>query len=295
MSGDVERVAEALHVHGCIYAFAPIKTCPYGHRRVAQAILAPGGVVAGMVAEAWAGAADEPGEVNTVPTPGQLLRRLADADADQRLEWASRTIENAETVNRCFVHNHVGRIASLERQLRDARDGAAEVRARVEAVLARRCMHNDPECGCGMFDGDELRAALADPDAEYLPRPYCALKAEHAGMHWDGDGAHWGRSGPESAPGAPQGVGPVSVDPGDELGPQIGAESDSEPIIRYAELDDGTEEFDEFIAHNATVHFEAMDDSDFWIGVTLPDGRSWSINCGARNSRAKGYAICEED
>lgn len=26
---------------------------------------------------------------------------------------------------------------------------------------------------------------------EHLPTPYCALKAGHAGMHGDGDGAHW--------------------------------------------------------------------------------------------------------
>jgi hypothetical protein len=149
MSGDVERVAEALarglldegagpgnslHSWRCEYPdrYGPCDCVTGVAQELAQALLAPGGVVAGMVAEAWAGASDEPGEVNTVPTPGQLLRRLADADADQRLEWASRTIENAETVNRCFVHNHVGRIASLERQLRDARDGAAEVRARLQ-------------------------------------------------------------------------------------------------------------------------------------------------------------------
>lgn len=26
---------------------------------------------------------------------------------------------------------------------------------------------------------------------EHLPTPYCALKAGHAGMHGDGEGAHW--------------------------------------------------------------------------------------------------------
>lgn len=67
------------------------------------------------------------------------------------------------------------------------------------------------------------------------------------------------------------------------------------PIIRYAELDDGTTEFDEFVAHNATVHFEVMGEAQFWIGVTLTDGRSWAINCGAKSARAKGFAICEED
>lgn len=68
----------------------------------------------------------------------------------------------------------------------------------------------------------------------------------------------------------------------------------ADPTIRYADLG-GRTEFDEFIADNATVHFEAMGDSQFWIGITLTDGRSWAINCGAVNTRAKGYAICEED
>jgi hypothetical protein len=68
------------------------------------------------------------------------------------------------------------------------------------------------------------RPAMPDGFPSSLPSPYCALKAGHAGMHGDGDGAHWGRSGPEPATRAPQGVAPVSVDPGDELGPQIGAQ-----------------------------------------------------------------------
>jgi hypothetical protein len=206
MSGDVERVAAAkcpecghlaLSWHkaeGCAWhGFGPHR-CPCVLSD-AQALLAPGGVVAGMVAEAWVGAADEPGEVNTVPTPSQLLRRLADADADQRLEWASRAIENAETVDRCFVHNHVGRIASLERQLRDARDGAAEVRARVEAVLGEW----ERDGGAEPFAWNRLRAVLADPDTA--------------------------APGPESATGAPSGAGSVSRDPGGELGPQIGAQA----------------------------------------------------------------------
>lgn len=69
----------------------------------------------------------------------------------------------------------------------------------------------------------------------------------------------------------------------------------TDPIIRYDDPDDAPRGLDEFIAHNATVHFEAMGDAQYWIGVTLPDGRSWAINCGAKSTRAMGYAICEED
>lgn len=53
---------------------------------------------------------------------------------------------------------------------------------------------------------------------------------------------------------------------------------------------------DEFVAAGVTVHFEAMGDAQFWIGITDPaTGREWAINCGAVNPRAKGYAFCEED
>lgn len=52
---------------------------------------------------------------------------------------------------------------------------------------------------------------------------------------------------------------------------------------------------DEFVATNVTVHFEAMDESQFWIGVWAADGRSWRIDCGAVNPRAKGYSRIEED
>lgn len=54
-------------------------------------------------------------------------------------------------------------------------------------------------------------------------------------------------------------------------------------------------ELDEFIADNVSIHFEAMDTAQWWIGVTAADGRSWSINCGAVNRRARGYSMCEED
>ena len=69
----------------------------------------------------------------------------------------------------------------------------------------------------------------------------------------------------------------------------------SEPRISFDDDDRAPHGLDEFVAHNATVHFEAMGQAQFWIGVTLPDGRSWAINCGAVNRNAKGYAICEED
>lgn len=50
---------------------------------------------------------------------------------------------------------------------------------------------------------------------------------------------------------------------------------------------------DEFVAHNATVHFEAMSEAQFWMSVTLPDGRIWGINCGAVSDAARGYCDIE--
>lgn len=66
------------------------------------------------------------------------------------------------------------------------------------------------------------------------------------------------------------------------------------PEPRIGLNDDGS--LDEFVAHNVTVHFEAMGDSQFWIGITDPDsGFAWMINCGAVNPRAKGYSHIDEE
>lgn len=41
----------------------------------------------------------------------------------------------------------------------------------------------------------------------------------------------------------------------------------------------GRDEIDEVVLHNAaTVHIEQMDDSCWWIGVTLTDGSYWAGN-----------------
>ena len=50
---------------------------------------------------------------------------------------------------------------------------------------------------------------------------------------------------------------------------------------------------DEFVATNCSVHFEAMSDNDFWIGVTLDDGTTWHIDVGSVSDRAKMYARAE--
>lgn len=74
-----------------------------------------------------------------------------------------------------------------------------------------------------------------------------------------------------------------------------------DPIIRILGPDDCTcpndhPELDEFIASNVWVHFEAMGPAQFWISIEDPEsGRSWQINCGAVNNRAKGYSMVEED
>lgn len=78
----------------------------------------------------------------------------------------------------------------------------------------------------------------------------------------------------------------------------------SEPIERWDEEGDIVPEarssmafpfLDEFIAENVDIHYEAMRNSQFWIGITCRDtGRTWHINVGAVNSRAKGYAMVEE-
>lgn len=51
---------------------------------------------------------------------------------------------------------------------------------------------------------------------------------------------------------------------------------------------------DDFCAKDVKlVHFEAMDEADWWLSVEMADGQVWHLNFGARNPRAKGYARAE--
>jgi len=47
---------------------------------------------------------------------------------------------------------------------------------------------------------------------------------------------------------------------------------------------------DLFVTDVKSVHFEAMTDNTWWIGVNTNDGRTVHINCGAVNPKAKGWA-----
>jgi hypothetical protein len=62
-----------------------------------------------------------------------------------------------------------------------------------------------------------------------------------------------------------------------------------EPIVQ---ADDGV--LDEFVAFDVKyVHFEAMSDNTWWIGIAMKDGTEWHIDCGATNPRAKAFAFAE--
>jgi hypothetical protein len=63
--------------------------------------------------------------------------------------------------------------------------------------------------------------------------------------------------------------------------------------VRYSTAADGTQEFDEFVANDVSIHFEAMDECSWWIGIHAKDGRVWHINVGSKSGRAKGFANCE--
>jgi hypothetical protein len=57
--------------------------------------------------------------------------------------------------------------------------------------------------------------------------------------------------------------------------------------------DDGT--LDDFMARDvAMVHFEALDQSQWYLTVKLTDGTLWQLHFGAKNSRAAGYAWAEQ-
>jgi hypothetical protein len=84
----------------------------------------------------------------------------------------------------------------------------------------------------------------------------------------------------------------VEADPYEHLrerSPELG----TEPIIRYADLIDGTTVLDEVIATNASIHLEKMNQAQWWMALHIGE-REWHINLGAQNPRAKDYAFIEE-
>jgi hypothetical protein len=85
----------------------------------------------------------------------------------------------------------------------------------------------------------------------------------------------------------------------DDGGAEEVTDETGEPIERWLHEGEtgGRVQFpylDEFIARNVDIHFETMSDTTFWIGVRCREtGREWNLNCGAINSRAKGYSMVE--
>lgn len=64
------------------------------------------------------------------------------------------------------------------------------------------------------------------------------------------------------------------------------------PNPRITRDPDGT--LDDFYAENIdTVHFEALDNCQWYANVQLRNGQLWTLNFGALNSRARGYANAE--
>lgn len=47
-------------------------------------------------------------------------------------------------------------------------------------------------------------------------------------------------------------------------------------------------ELDEFIATNATVHFECMGTGAWWMLIETPDGRQFHVNLGVKKAKAAG-------
>jgi hypothetical protein len=57
--------------------------------------------------------------------------------------------------------------------------------------------------------------------------------------------------------------------------------------------DDGT--LDDFAVSDVKlVHFEALDQSQWYLTVELNNGALWQLKFGARNGNAKGYAFAEQ-
>ncbi len=65
------------------------------------------------------GADDTPCDENAWPTPGQLLARILDGTAEERLVLCERMIKSAEQAARCEDCDHRGEIVYLRDQLRN--------------------------------------------------------------------------------------------------------------------------------------------------------------------------------
>jgi hypothetical protein len=48
--------------------------------------------------------------------------------------------------------------------------------------------------------------------------------------------------------------------------------------------DDGADVLDDFVATNASIHFECMDNGSWWMGIQTPDGRSFAVNVGVHRN-----------
>jgi hypothetical protein len=64
------------------------------------------------------------------------------------------------------------------------------------------------------------------------------------------------------------------------------------PRVQY---DADGKTLDDFMARDvAMVHFEALDEAQWYLTVELGDGQVWQLHFGAKNDRAKGYAYVEQ-
>lgn len=95
------------------------------------------------------GADDTPLPENVVPTPGQLIARFVDGDAEHRLRWAHWMLNSAEEAQRCFQMDHEGAVEyRAEMRQISARLGVTEAAARdahtATAGTSSRPMASDP-------------------------------------------------------------------------------------------------------------------------------------------------------
>lgn len=87
--------------------------------------------VAAEIARLTAGAADEPGHPDEIPTPAQWIRRFLNADGPTRLERIESVQSAAERGVQCWVQNHDRLSAEVERlrnELRRVNDRYAKAR-----------------------------------------------------------------------------------------------------------------------------------------------------------------------
>lgn len=79
------------------------------------------------IAQLRAGAADDPGPEDTIPTPAQLIARVLKLPAAERITWAESVLEAITQATLCTTHEHDAALQQLTGALRTVQQAAQQL------------------------------------------------------------------------------------------------------------------------------------------------------------------------